>query len=300
MSEWRIATLGWGADGEARLDAVRVLADDEHYRTQDALRVLDEVIDRVLWRVLKHSYANCQALGRQIVEMLERRDMPTHKSRDAGMTLAVSAVMHFLTAMHMYLDQTERDLKHRDRVDDRKRFDGWRSVCAAEYDDHFAYRFLYRFRNYVLHRGLPISTSAVTKTAPSLEAPTASDPPTIRVFLGESPQRLIEQYDGWSTVKSDLASLTTPIDLVEQSEIAMECLVRVEHAYIGALGPELRGAAKVLEQVLGDLDSYDGALHLIRFPEGAETDRFKLDINEIDVDRVRAAMQFAAQEPSHA
>lgn len=300
MSEWHIATLGWGADGEARLDAIRVLADDEHSRTQDALRLLDEVLDRVLWRVLKHNYANCQALGRQIVEMLDRRDTPTHKSRDAGMTLAVSAVMNFLTAMHMYLDQTERDLKHRDQDDGSERFDGWRSVCAAEYDDHFAYRFLYRFRNYVLHRGLPISNSAVTKTAPSPESPTAAGVPTTRVFLGESPQSLIEQYDGWSAVKSDLASLTTPIDVVEQIEIAMECLVRVEQAYIEALRPELGGAAEVLKQVLGYPDSYEGALHLIRVPEGVEASTLKLDINEIDVDRVHAAMQFTAQEQANA
>lgn len=232
--------------------------------------------------------------------MLDRRDMPTHKSRDAGMTLAVSAVMNFLTAMRMYVDQTERDLKHRDQDDDGVRFDVWRSVCAAEYDDHFAYRFLYRFRNYVLHRGLPISDAAVTKTAPSPESPTAFDPPIIRVFLGESPQSLIEQYDGWSAVKSDLASLTTPIDIVEQIEIAMECLIRVEQAYIEALRPELRSAAEVLQQVLGDPDSYEGAPHLIRYPEGVEASTLKLNINEIDVDRVRAAMQLAAQEPSNA
>ncbi|MCY3606944.1 MAG: hypothetical protein OXG57_00730 [Acidimicrobiaceae bacterium] len=291
MSEWHIATLGWGADGETRIDADRELTDVEHASTRDSLLVLDEVLDRVLWRVLKHSYANCQALGHQIVETLNRKDMPTRKARDAGMTLAVSAIMSFLTAMHMYLDQTERDLKHRDRDDNGKRFDVWRSVCSAEYDDHFAYRFLYRFRNYVLHRGLPIGNSAVTKTAASPELPTESDPPIIRVFLGESPQNLIEQYKGWSTVKSDLASLTTPIDLVEQIEIAMECLARVEQAYIETLRRELRNAADALKQVLGDPDNYDGVPLLIRVPEGVEASTLKLDINEIDVDRVRAAMQ---------
>ena len=300
MSEWRIATLGMGTDGVAKIDAVRQLTDDEHASTQAALVLLDEVLDRVLWRVLKHSYANCQALGGQIVGTLERRDMPTRKARDAGMTLAVSAIVNFLTAMHMYLDQTERDLKHRDRDDDGNRFNGWWSVCSAEYDDHFAYRFLYRFRNYVLHRGLPISTSAVTKTAARPESPTESDPPIIRVFLGESPQSLIEQYDRWSTVKTDLASLTTPIDLVEQIEIAMECLVRVEQAYIEALQPELRIAAEVLKQILGDPDSYDGAPLLARFAQDDGTSSLKVDIGEIDVERVRAALQLTTQNPSHA
>ena len=297
MSEWRIATLGIGADGTAKIDAVRQLTDDEHASAQAALVMLDEALDRVLWRVLKLSYANCQALGSQIVDTLDRRDMPTRKARDAGMTLAVSAIVNFLTAMHMYLDQTQRDLKHRDQDDDGKRFEIWWSVCSAEYDDHFAYRFLYRFRNYVLHRGLPISTSSVTKTAARPDSPTASDPPIIRVFLGESPQSLIEQYDRWSTVKADLASLTTPIDLVEQIEIAMECLVRVEQAYIEALRPELRIAAEVLQQILGDLDSYDGAPLLARFANDDGASSVTIGIGEIDVERIRAAVQLTSQNP---
>ena len=88
-------------------------------------------------------------------QVLTRRAPPTELLR----IRIATTIVNYLTSMKMFLDHSELDLKRRDDKDSGVRFKNWRIDCSAEYDDYFAYRFLYRFRNYILHIGLPLSRS---------------------------------------------------------------------------------------------------------------------------------------------
>lgn len=294
MSDWHIAAVSSDNTDELSIRTIRQLTDEERASTEAALVKLDDVLDRMLWRVLQNNYEHIKILGGQIASILGRRDIPMRDAQDVALTAAVTAIVNFLAAMRMHLDQSELDLNRMDEKDNGERVDTWKRVCSAEYDDHFAYRFLYRFRNYVLHRGRPISTFKMTQSAADLSSPNAAEPPHTQVFLGEEPQVLIEQYDGWSAVEDDLAALSTPIDLIEQIEIAMECLARVEQAYITTLLPEIRQAAETLRAVLGDLDSVSHSLVVAQFPQHDGGPLLTLQFSEIDIDRVRLAMRLTA------
>ena len=90
--------------------------------------------------------------------------------------------------------------------------------------------FLYRFRNYVQHVGLPLSIWSISislvqseelvRRAVSGELLPSDvagvDAKDITILLGESPTNLVRNFDSWSTVKADLECLTTEIDLSEQ------------------------------------------------------------------------------------
>lgn len=294
MSDWHITAVTSNASGKPSFRPIRQLTDEERASTDAALVKLDEVLDRMLWRVLQHNYEQIKILSDQIAAVLGRKDIPMREAQDAALTGAVTAIVNFLAAMRMYLDQSELDLHRMDEKDNGERLEPWKRVCSAEYDDHFAYRFLYRFRNYVQHRGRPISTFQMTRTAADPSSPSSSEPPRTQVFLGEEPQVLIEQYDRWSAVENDLAALSTPIDIIEQIEIAMECLARVEQAYITTLLPEIRQAAETLQAVLGDLDSIDHGLVVAHFPEHDGGPLLTFQFSDLDIDRVRLAMRLAA------
>ena len=293
MSNWHIAVVGADTDGTATITPVRSISDDERISIEVALVQIDEILDRVLWRVLEHNFASVQSLSAQIALLLESKTIPAKRKQDTIRSLSVATIVNFLTAMHMYLEQSELVLKRLDKQDGGQRFGPWKRVCSAEYDDHFAYRFLRRFRNYVIHLGQPINTYKVTQAVADPAKPMAPVPPITRVFLSESPHDLLMRYDGWKTVKTDLKSLATPIDLLEQIEIAMECLPRVEQAYIKAFLPELRQATETLKQHIGDSGNYQGDLVLGTDPQSDGGQKIAYQFSEIDTDKVRLASQIA-------
>ena len=143
--------------------------------------------------------------------------------------------------MRMFLDQSEAELKRQEKLDGIDRFSAWKTACSSEYDDFFAYRFLYRFRNFVQHVGLPISSWTISSSLKAsdeiVERVLLGEPPinneynreelVTQIYLSESPRDLVDKFDDWKTLKHELQSLTTEIDLSEQIHICMECLARV-------------------------------------------------------------------------
>lgn len=295
MSVWHIMTVGMGTDGIVRYTSVRQVSEEERASIEAASVRLDEILDRLLWRVVQHNYGSVQTLDEQIELVLERKDISTRRQQDILLSMSATAIVNFLAAMRMYLEQSEMVLKRLDREDARNRFAPWKSVCSAEYDDHFAYRFLDRFRNYVLHVGQPIHRFQVTRSVADPTSPNAALPPITRVFLSESPSELLSRYSKWNTVKPDLESLTTPIDILEQIGIAMECLVRVEQAYIEAFLPELGQAADTLRQHLGNPEEYQTSLVLATVPHAETGQVAESHIAEIDLDRFGLAHQIVMQ-----
>lgn len=295
MSVWHIMTVDTGIDGQVQYTPVRQITDKERASIEAASVQLDDILDRLPWRVVQHNYESVHTLGEQIEQVLERQDISTRRQQEVLHSISIAAIVNFLATMRMYLDQSEMVLKRLDRADARDRFGLWKNVCSAEYDDHFAYRFLCEFRNYVLHLGQPIHSYQVTRSVADRAKPTAPLPPITRVFLSESPSELLSRYDRWKTVKPDLESLTTPIDILEQVEIAMECLVRIEQAYIKAFVPELRRAADTLRQHIGNPEEHQTNLVLGTLPHAEVGHTTEYQLIEIDLDRLHLANQIALQ-----
>ncbi|MFD3219200.1 hypothetical protein [Bacillus sp. BR_7a] len=66
-------------------------------------------------------------------------------------------VLNYLSTFRTYLDHAERFLKHEfgRESEQVKRF---KEITAKEYDDYFAYRFLYKLRNFSQHCGMPVGS----------------------------------------------------------------------------------------------------------------------------------------------
>ena len=149
-----------------------------------------------------------------------------------------TTIVNFLSSMHMYLEHTGRHLKHADEADEGNREASWDAARHAEFDDYFAYKFLYELRNYVQHRDLPVHAwridhslkdagdiaDRVSRGEPPLVEGTTSHDATISISLSAEPSELLRDPKIGKHLKQDIEGLTTNIDISEQIHVGIGVL----------------------------------------------------------------------------
>ena len=258
MTDWIVADISDKGAGAFSIKHVRTLATHEYDRLIAAAQCLRTSLHRITFSVLTQNYQQFCALEQEVTARVASAD-PRAKIQPEALQIAVTtAVVNYLTSMHMFLDHSETELRRRDAQDGGNRLETWNLACSAEYDDYFAYRFLYRFRNFILHVGLPLSNLEISSRLND-DGHTAGS-----VFLGESAAHLVADFNGWSTVKSELQSLSTDIDLSEQIHVSMECLTRIAEVLLREDIPELATSVATFNSIVGDSDAYIGEPLLVK------------------------------------
>ena len=259
MSDWCIAVASADDDNTPSISEVRKLSEDEHERLSAATATLRSFVARTVYSVLRQNYLSFSTLEKQITTQVASTGSTGGVPPEAIQVLLTTSIMNYLSSMRMYTDLTQKELSDRDASDGSSRLVSWREAASAEYDDYFAYRFLYRFRNYIQHVGLPLSMSELSGYRDEYGNVVG------RVLLGESPSHLVAAFDGWSTVGPELVALTTSIDLSEQIHLSIECLDRLEECFMEQFQPELTKSVGAMVEIIGDLSSYEGAPMVARF-----------------------------------
>lgn len=185
------------------LGARRSSSDDLHIRTVDAPQ---EQMVRWLDAISRLAYADQYTLG-----YIERSFRIFKKSLGKtnfgeAITEISGSVMDWLGTMRTALAHWERRLR---RTHDEVPF---LAACRHEYDRVFACRFLYRLRNYAQHLALPVHTLSGSKSG---------------WILYVDRDALLEQYDGWSTVRDELEAGPGQINLEPLIRTCMESLRRI-------------------------------------------------------------------------
>ena len=239
---------------------------------------------RTTFSVLSQNYRTFCALEQDLIARVTSAEPSELTNPELLNTSLITGVVNYLTSMRMFLDHSEADLRRRDKQDGRNRFVTWEVACNAEYNDYFGYRFLYRFRNYIQHVGLPLSVTTFSSTL-------GHDGRIVGgVFLGEAPEHLLEEFDGWSAVGAELKALSIDLDLSEQVHVSMECLTRIAEALMVVDKPELAESVVTFRAIIGDLNDYVGTPHLVQFAGNDEQPVFR--VAYLDIERFRAAEQF--------
>jgi hypothetical protein len=109
-------------------------------------------------------------------------------------------LLNFLSAARTFLDHTEAHLKrlYGDGSEEAQRF---LTATSEAYDRTFAYRFLYKLRNYAQHCGLPLRYVDHRARRPAGGGDFAHE---YRVYFDA--QALLDDYDSWGP--SDRSSLS--------------------------------------------------------------------------------------------
>ena len=306
MESWCIAISQGTPEGTPTFSPVRQLSDDEHRRLESVIRTLCGTLGRTAWHALQQNHHAFCTIEQAL---LDPADGPfaSHKYQPESLQIAVTTtIVNFLSSMHMYLEHTEHHLKQADKADGGDRAAAWDAARRAEYDDYFAYRFLYKFRNYVQHVGLPLHALSIEHSLkdaddiaarvlrgepPLVEGETSHDA-TVSIALCAVPSDLLQEFRTGAQLKSDLESLTTDIDLSEQIHVGMECLTRLESAFQETFRPELSRCVSEYTEIVGELHTYESRPFLMRVNQ--EQPYLTAQMSDMQPERFFQAMHLVA------
>jgi hypothetical protein len=137
------------------------LFQDEFDALQEANTALGRYRQQVSFLNLVHwnfeDYIGCQE--KLLIAGIGRSE-PALRAPDLDLN---RRLMNLLSAARTFLDHTETDLKRRFGADS-ERYTRFETLTHKLYDSFFSYRFLYEFRNFVQHCGLPLDSISHTST----------------------------------------------------------------------------------------------------------------------------------------
>ena len=200
------------------------------------------------------------------------------------------AFVNFLLSMRLWLDHVETRLVRR-YSKSSKQYQAFKATCAAAYDAHVSYRFLYELRNYAQHCGLPINSVNTGGKLISQD----SDHVAVTRQYGANRDTLLIGYD-WRKLTKELAAQPPLINVIEHSKIMMQDLASIHDRYMQSELDNLREGADFLIDLLKRFDPGDelikiGTYHLEVTMDGDKIDISSWSGSEVPWQHVQAASQ---------
>jgi hypothetical protein len=192
----------------------------------------------------------------------------------------MALTINWLTSVRLYLDHAETDLKKRFGSTSAE-WTQFKQECSSAYDESLGYRFVYKFRNYVQHCGMPVSHMSFVHPKGSTKAVIQD----VQFLLDRD--QLLNAYGDWGPVKTDLMGMSERFDLDPLIEEAMHRLRLIERTRllieIGKAAGNSDNAALAVKN-LGELGSEESPylIAIERFSDGRiDFSPFPIPINTI-------------------
>jgi hypothetical protein len=168
---------------------------------------------------------------------------PRIASREIGVE-ANRTLQNYLASARFFLQATETRLA-RTYGNPSPVFDAFKKATSEAYDSSFAYRFIYRFRNYAQHLKVPIGNVLVYR-ALGPDRREWNYGLTLALNVNEL---LSEGRDFWTTVYEDLCEAGPELDLRPLVETFHHHLRTINESTEMAQRPHLNAAAQVIETI---------------------------------------------------
>lgn len=156
--------------------------------------------------LVERNYRDLQALYQFVTITLSLgREFASPNRQQLANSVATS-VVNWLTAMRLFLDHEETELKRRFGKQSAE-VDAFTAATAKAFDaEEPGYRFATKFRNYVQHCGVPLSSLDFARVPGSNPRAKQSV-----LLLAKRDELLAEFADGWGPVKKDLQAFPPQI-----------------------------------------------------------------------------------------
>lgn len=196
--------------------------DDADYRSiEDALGAVGRLQTPLGYKLVERNFLDLESIHQFVtITMSLGREFATPDHRTFGEAVMTAAI-NWLTAVRLFLDHTETDLKRR-FGSDSPQAQRFKTSASKAYDAWFGYRFTYRFRNYVQHCGLPLSLISITEPHGQVHQHAKQ---AVELLLDRD--ALLDAFDGWSSIRTELAAMPEQFPLLPLAEEAMEGLRQV-------------------------------------------------------------------------
>lgn len=203
----------------------RPISDLEEARFRDALRHLHD-FDQA--RQIISIIAGNRAALEACIRRADRFDPPDGQARPLSRSLGIEAnrcFINFLASCRLYLDASQARLTRRYGAGSDV-LSEFKAACSHEYDNTFAYRFLYKLRDYAQHIDVPIGSAL-------LNSQVVKGPPersVHRVTLALNTRKLLES--GGPLWKKDLRleveSTSEKLDVLPLVDDATRCFTTID------------------------------------------------------------------------
>lgn len=162
-------------------------------------------------------------------------------------------LLNFLSSVRAYLDHTETDLTRR-FGEDNERYRRFQRLTAELYDNHFSYRFMYKFRNFAQHCGLPLDSFSHRSSSTSR---------TLQVAVSRS--RLLGEFD-WGKLRPEIERLPEKVELGEFAAVHVQHLTELHLSLCAEELPQVRRAAELVLSAAARVPKQEGIPVVLSVP----------------------------------
>jgi hypothetical protein len=261
----------------------------EYQQYLDALSKCSRLHDRLAFELVERNRIDLRSLCSfaAISLTLPREFASADRTRISRVVMGQT--INWLTAVRLFLDHAETDLKRRFGATSGQ-VAHFKQLAQESFDRSFPYRFVWKLRNYVQHCGWPLSSMSMS-LRPSAPGMAFRD---VEFLL--DPQALLEAYDAWGPVKKDLRARTAPFPLIEMAEDATEELRKIAHELLVIDVLDAAESVASLEEALVRIGSLPDAyrpciFHGFSVPDGSS---IRISPSEINVALVARLTRVAA------
>jgi len=288
---YSLGTFEQKSPGES---VIHLVADDitaqeyeEIYRAATSIAALGTSFD---YKLVERNFLDLQSVHKFVTIILSLgREFARSDHRQLGESLMTS-VVNWLTSWSLFLDHTETDLK-RSFGKSSPEVQQFKATTNSAFDAKVGYRFTCKFRNYVLHCGLPLSSIEVKR--PDATTRTRAKQSVIFVLDRDD---LLRNYDDWGRfVKRDLKGMPPRFPLLPLALEGMQGLRDVYLALVDIRISEALSHCAVLERALTRIEEtgYPGHPTVFRY-QGDIVNKFDFTPTMFSAEAVRKLAQVAS------
>jgi hypothetical protein len=140
----------------------RELSEYEYRRyVYDAATVLEFFSDYEQYVMVRYAYVEYLHLLERQAAALANHVHLSEVMREQIVHNINRRLRSFFSEFRVFLDYTETKLKRRYGADSEQ-VNVFKTACSRQFDNSFAYRFVYKLRNYALHVNLPLNALSLT------------------------------------------------------------------------------------------------------------------------------------------
>jgi hypothetical protein len=216
------------------------------YGQEDALFLIHNANVDALFAFLDEAGRGIEATGAFTPRQLDVLHAEAHRH-----------LLNLLSSMRTFLDHSETTLKQR-LGNEHSLVKAFKSTCSRHYDRYFAYRFLFKFRNYAQHCGLPVRNLVITSHSEKRTSLQRSR--TISYSYGNhdfaliaDPRELLAQFAGWGTVKADLEKRRSKVELLRMVRQLSRSIQAIHTTMRRATGNLLRAEVRILNRLVREV-----------------------------------------------
>jgi len=205
-----------------------------------------------------------KALREHLSALRETQDVGKHNLDQVVLDLN-RRILNYLCSVRTFLDHNETDISRSRGEPELKYF---KDICANHYDNSFAYRFLYKLRNYVQHCGMPVGNLIIESEKDSK----SKSGKKVIVSLVLDRDKLLSRFDGWNAqLKKELSALPPYFDVAPLLEEMMFRLGDIYFSLTEMLFPSVKSKAELIIQLVEEISVNECRVVIFDYVENTET-----------------------------